>query len=768
MMRFPDPPAWGMFAGILGKGVVFAAIALFLASLLLSFARREKWAKVAFVGGVCCVVGTFATHVVLLMGRQYQFTYVWENTSNSMAEAYRFSAAWAAQEGSFLLWTLTSAVASALVLRKTGVYSRAFVIVCSLALMGMAAIIAYESPFQLIQLSGADRQLLAPGQEMIIPPDGRGLNPTLMNYWMIIHPWVIFIGFGSLLPLFAFAAAASSTRDHVTWLDAVRPLAVFSMIILGIGLTMGGLWAYETLGWGGFWAWDPVENVSLVPFLAAAVLVHGLLIQKNRNRWSRLNILLGLLPFLWFVYGTFLTRSGALTAVSVHSFAEMNEGAHGVLLGLVIAAAVAAAGLAIRAFKDRGVPMAEKADARGDRTLGMSVGAALLYGTAIMAAYGMSLPFFGALLQRPKEVVSEGDYNFVVAFPFVPTLLLMAVVPFLGWTRTAPERIKTFGNVFFTAVLLFGISTFVLVRSGLTLDGFERMPTTQLIIFYLLVFVCLLSIVANGYRTFERLRTKSGGIGAFVTHAGVALLLLGLIVSRAFEKTDFDGVTLTRPGRLALLPNKTYLASIEKIPTPEQLSNPDNRLEFLLRNAEGEGEYAFRPNFYYVTRGGEATPISRPDILRRPLYDLYFVMGAPETELESDITLNEGEEKAVGQFRIKYNERSREGEPGQTGTKFGARVTLTIAGQSYDAHPQMVITDAGPQSIPAPIEELEVRIELKRLMADSGQASLAIVSPELIFPVQLFFKPMTSLVWVGAGLMTLGGTLTLLQLKRRG
>ncbi|MDQ2986741.1 MAG: cytochrome c biogenesis protein CcsA, partial [Armatimonadota bacterium] len=669
MTRFPDPPAWGLFAGLVGKGFVFVAILFFLITAIFAIRKRADVSSKTFVVGVASVLGAFATHVLVLMTRQYEYSYVWENTSDAMAEVYRFSAAWAAQEGSFLLWTLTSAVFAAIVARKTGSYRATFTTICSIALIAMVGILAYESPFQLIQLSPEDRQLLAPGQAMIMPPDGRGLNPTLMNYWMVIHPWVIFIGFGSLLSLFAFAASASLTKDHTSWIDKVRPFTIFSMIVLGVGLTMGGLWAYETLGWGGFWAWDPVENVSLVPFIATAVMVHGLFVQKNRKRWHRLNILLGLMPFVWFVYGTYLTRSGALTAVSVHSFAEMNAGAHGVLLGLVIATVLATIYFVVRAFRQRDDVGEPKIS--GHRTLGMSIGLSLLYGIGVMAAYGMSLPFFGAMLGRQKEVVAEGDYNFVVAFPFVPVLLLMAFVPFLGWTRTAPERIKTIGNVFFAAVLVFGIATLVLVKSGLTLDGFERMPSKQLIVFYALVFVCLFAIIANAFRTIERMRTRSSGIGAFVTHMGVSLLLLGLIVSRAFEKTDFDGVTLTQPGRLALLPDRTYLASIESLPAPEQLSDPNNRLEFLVRNIATSSEITFRPNFYYEMQGGKPMPISRPDIVRTPLYDLYFVVGAPETELESGITLNEGEEKTVGQFKIRYLERTRVGEAGQVGTRFG-------------------------------------------------------------------------------------------------
>jgi len=765
MMRFPDPPSWGLWAGLVGKGLVFAAIAFFAITALTVFRNNEKLPLRTFLSGVACVALAFGVHVLLLITRQYEYSYVWENTRNNMPGIYRFSAAWAAQEGSFMLWTLTSAMFAAVVVRKTGQYKRAFLGVCAVALIGMAAILAYESPFQLLQLSAADQQLLAPGQTMIIPPDGRGLNPTLMNYWMVIHPWVIFIGFGSLLSLFALAASASISKNHIDWVRITRPFAIFSMILLGVGLTMGGLWAYETLGWGGFWAWDPVENVSLVPFIATAVLVHGLFIQRNRQRWDRLNILLALLPFVWFVYGTYLTRSGALTKVSVHSFAEMNAGAHGLLLGLVLASVAALVALTVFAFRtgEKVVPKVS-----GHRNLGMSVGLALLYGIGLMAAYGMSLPFLGSLFGRPKQVVAEGDYNIVVAYPFVPLLLLMAFVPFLGWTKTAAERTKTIGNVFFGGVLVFGLSVLALVKSGLTLEGFERMPSKQLIIFYVLIFVCLFSIVANGYRTLERMRSKSGGVGAFLTHAGVALLVLGLIVSRAFEKTAIDGVTLTQPARLALLPNKTYLATIAGLPSPEQMSDPNNRLEFLVKNSTGSGETVFRPNFYYEIQDGKATPISRPAIQRHALYDMYFVVGSPETEIESDITLREGSEKTVGPFRIKYLKRTRTGQAGQKGTRFGARLIVNIADKDYEVHPEMEIGDSGPVMHAAELKEIGVKVELKRLMADSGEATISIVSPELIFPVQLFFKPMTILVWIGAGLMTIGGVASIISLRHRG
>jgi cytochrome c-type biogenesis protein CcmF len=760
----PSPPALGIAVGLLGKALVFFAIAAFICSAAAWVAKRNRIGAAMFAVGAVAVVTTFGTHVALLLSRQYEYEYVFHNSQNEMPGIYRLSAAWAAQEGSFLLWVVTSSVIAALVARKTREDRRWFSIVASLAIIGMLAIIAYESPFKLISLTGQDAALLAPGQTHVLPPDGRGLNPTLMNYWMAIHPWVIFFGFGSLLSLFSWAAAAAIRRSG-EWVSYVRPLAITSATILGVGLTMGGLWAYETLGWGGFWAWDPVENVSLVPFLATTVLVHGLYVQANRGRWTALNIVLGMLPFLWFAYGTYLTRSGALVQVSVHSFAEMNAGAHGWLLGLVVTSAIVFVCLSIRAFWRSPIANARPV---GQRQIGMSLGMFFLYAIALMAAYGMSMPFFGALLGRAKEVVGESDYNRVVAWPFIPALLAMACVPFIGWTKTAPERWNRLANAFFVSVLLFGITTFILVKTGLTLDNFQRMPAGPLSIFFALTFVCLFGIVANGLRLFERVRARTGKTGAFVTHTGVCLLLLGLIVSRAFEKTNVSGVTLTQPARIELSPGQSYIAMLEKLPTEKELLEPDNRLSFSLVNDSTGAKTLVAPNYYYSTREGDAALISRPDIVRRPLYDLYFVAGSPETTIESNLKIKKGEVIDYKGLKIRYIDRFRVGEPGIAGTRFGVRLEITYQGKTYKAAPELKLgAKGGPQRQTAEVKELGIGIELESLQATDGSAALSIVTPELVIPVQLFFKPLTSFVWLGLGMMTVGGMLAVLSLSRR-
>ena len=763
-----------MAVGWMGAAAVFLAIASYGISAVAWIAQpRSRVAgrigAVAFWLGAAFVAAAFICLVVLLLGKQYQFQYVWTQTENDMPFAYRFSAAWSSQEGSFLLWALTAAVIAAIAARATGAYRRWFTVVASLVLVAVVAILAYESPFSWTEIHEDLRVMLPAGQELVMPPDGLGMNPTLMNYWMVIHPWVIFIGFGSLLTLFSWSASAALSRDWKSWIPAIRPWAIFSMAVLGVGVTMGGLWAYETLGWGGFWAWDPVENVSLVPFLATVALTHGLYMGA-RGRWGALSLILGLLPFAWFVYGTYLTRSGALVNVSVHSFAEMNHGAHKVLLGLVIAVLLFLVGMSVLIFLRRSRVEGPPVKPAGHRGSGLGVGMAMIYGVAIMAAVGMSVPFFGgvynALFTEPGglffnadlaakevQVVEQSDYNRQVVWLFFPALLLMAAAPFLGWTKTAGARFGALVNAFFISVILFGAAVIGLVRGGLTMTTDGRMPTAQLVLFFGLVWVCMFSVSANGLRLWERLRARSGGLGPFLMHAGISLLMLGLITSAAFQKQDASSLTRLQPGLLQLMPGQSYIVTLEGLPeSEEQLLDRSNRLNFTLTSTESGRKVSLHPNFYFDE--GREMWVNRPAINRMPLYDLYLTVEGfeiPTTEL----SLKPGETQTEDGYTVKYVAQTQAGEPGQPGTRFGAQLVVTVNGEEFEANPEIEISSSGIIKHNAMIAG-DIVVELVRLDAADGTASLSLVS-DPVFRVQLFLTPLTMLVWLGAGMMACGG-----------
>ncbi len=155
-----------------------------------------------------------------------------------------------------------------------------------------------------------------------VPLDGHGLNPLLQNFWMIIHPPMLFLGFSSLAVPFVLAVAALGQRNYKNWMNSALPWVLFSALALGAGLMLGGYWAYGVLGWGGWWGWDPVENSSLVPWIVTIILVHTMLVQIVTGKLVRTNFVLAILAYLLVVYSTFLTRSGILANSSVHSFVD--------------------------------------------------------------------------------------------------------------------------------------------------------------------------------------------------------------------------------------------------------------------------------------------------------------------------------------------------------------------------------------------------------------------------------------------------------------
>jgi cytochrome c-type biogenesis protein CcmF len=774
---FQPAPAWGFTVGMVGRALVFTGIGLFLlaaaAALLGRHNRFERLSLWAVAIGALTVVLVMGCLIALLLGQQYQYLYVFNNTTRDMPAVYRFSAAWAAQEGSFLLWTMMSAVFTTLALRRVGALRRWYTVVGCLFLAAMLAIVAYESPFRI------PGELVDANGQIRMPPTGTGLNPVLQNYWMAIHPWVIFIGFGSLLALFSWAAAAAIAGDRKDWVLRVRPWAVFSMLFLGVGLTMGGLWAYETLGWGGFWAWDPVENVSLVPFLTSAAFVHVLYLCANRGVAPRWAVALGLIPFLTFVYGTYLTRSGALVNVSVHSFAKMTEGAHGVLAGIVIATILGTLALAALAFKKGEAPPGLPPGARG---WGMAAGVVLLYLIAVIAGAGMSRPFFSALGGGSAQVVAEADYNRFTAIPYLAAMLLLAVVPFLGWKRTRSERWGQIANVFLVAVLLFGVIALGLVFSGLTLDAptqQESLPLVQqlsrrpqLLLFFLLIFTTVFAITGNAWRMVERIRARSGGWAGFLTHIGVAVLLLGLIVSRAFEKSATAVITPSQPQQLVVGP-AGYLAMLSGLPGHEEVFTPECTVPIRMESLSDRfHSWTAQPVFFYEPMAallrGELRPVTRPYIKRTFLYDLYLAIGEPSSEFLGEFTMKPGEVKEFedGQIQVKYVAATREGEPGKPGTKFGAQLLVSYEGREFSVNPQLILTDSGMQREGAPVG-VDFLASLERLDAATQEATLRLDFQEPYVFTQLFFKPLTGLVWLGAGIMTLGGVLAIRQVGRR-
>ncbi len=753
-----SPPSWALQLGELGRILVLAAAALFaLSAISWLFSKRspalERAGKLSFGAACCSVLGAFVSLVILFANNRFEFEYVFGHADSHNALAYRIAGIWSGQEGSFLLWATCSAIFALFTVGNTGIYRRWYSITFAFFLGGIASILAFESPFKLNLFEGRP----------FVPEDGLGLAPSLQNYWVIIHPPTIFLGFGSLTALFALAFAALAVKDYEGWVPIVRPWAIVSASLVGLGLCMGGFWAYETLGWGGFWMWDPVENVSFVPWCFTIALIHGIIVQAARKKWQQTNLLLGALPFVVFIYGTFLTRSGLLSDASVHSFAEMDRSALKLLIVLMAGTTFGFAGLwGFRAFQGRKTaPVAETgAGLKREAFYIVGIGTMLLMGIA--TAIGMSVPLVQALKGEKPRVVEEALYHQVLPFVFIPLMLLMAVTPFVSWRGMTPKAFwsKVY-TVFCITVGLTGLVLFLAVITPIgktlnlssTVNMLGRFEVRGLPWLMFLVGICIFPFVGNVMRIAELFKGSKMGTMPFVTHIGVAMLMAGLIISRGFEQKAQSVVMKDRPGRLM-----NYEVRYAGMTSNENDRNNQLKLDIYNPHAKGAPLFTATPGLYKVKMAdGQESTMVWPHIERGWLMDTYVSLGQPQTDATQDVELKPGETTQFGGLGLTYVKMTRKGQFGQPGTRFGALVKISAKGQSTTINPEMEIVEGGETVFhPAKLGE-NMELAMAGMNAANKSVTLRVQFMTPIYPIEIYHKPMTILVWLGTGIMTLAG-----------
>jgi len=251
----------------------------------------------------------------LFFSHNFAFKYVFEYSDSRLPFIYILSGFWGGQEGTYLLWLFLNALFGFIIIRSGGQYRNYAMVIFSLVNFFLLLLLLTLSPFAPLDFYAED---------------GAGLNPLLQDPWMAVHPPVIFVGYAMAALPMILALAALITKDYSSWVKRSFPWAAMTAIMLGAGNIMGAYWSYKTLGWGGFWAWDPVENASLIPWFTSLALLHGLIIEKRTGALRKTNLLMSAFVFVLVVYGTFLTRSGVLADFSVHSFVDL--GANNILV----------------------------------------------------------------------------------------------------------------------------------------------------------------------------------------------------------------------------------------------------------------------------------------------------------------------------------------------------------------------------------------------------------------------------------------------------
>ncbi len=422
---------------------------------LLSAARQGAYGTVALIG-VAVLTLAYA-----FVSNDFRLSYVSRYSDRGMSTAYQIVALWGGQDGSWLWWLFLTALFAGICVKWLG---RRYIELQPYVLATLSAVIAFDAILMIFAVSPFATNIGG------APADGQGLNYQLRNFYMIIHPPSLYIGFVSCLIPFAFCVSALITgRLDAEWINATRKWMLFSWLWLSIGNILGMMWAYEELGWGGDWAWDPVENAACLPWWTASAYVHSTMIQERRGMLRVWNVFLICATFILTFFGTFLTRSGLIA--SVHSFAQSGIGAYFIwYIGFLIAFSVGLIVWRLPLLRSEG-----QLETVMSREAAFLANNWALLGCCAFIACATTWPMISQAFLNYESAVGPTFYNFWLPIPLVLIFALMCVAPLLGWRKTSPEL---FRKSFFwptVALCVAAIAHFALANK-LRMPPYVKMP----------------------------------------------------------------------------------------------------------------------------------------------------------------------------------------------------------------------------------------------------------------------------------------------------
>ncbi len=525
---------------------ILATIAFFKSYKASSELEKKSWlnfARTIFFIEFASLLAVFAFIYFICSNHLYEYLYAYKHSSKELEPKYLLACIWEGQEGSFLLWSMWHCVLGTIViltekkrqaLVMTAVNAaQVFLILMLLGIYVFDAKIG-SSPFSLTrnELNGP---IFNQANYLTFIQDGVGLNVLLRNYWMVIHPPVLFLGFASTIIPAGYAFSSLVSKDWGGWIKPVIPWALFSGLALGTGIMMGGKWAYESLSFGGFWAWDPVENSSLVPWLIMIAAMHCMVIYKSTGRALRASYLFTLLAYFFVLYSTFLTRTGILGDTSVHSFTEAGITMN-VLIGLyMFGLTVPLFFLFLKNYKY--IPAIQKEENLASREFWMFIGSLLLFLSAVFIISITSLPVYNRILHTNLADPPDREfvYNKVLVLVIILIGLMTGFAQFLRYRDTTKKYFNQ--KMMWPAIGAVAVSVLLAIVYPITYDS--KGPGF-LIAIYLALFACIFSVIANATYVFKVLHGKMKTAGSAIAHFGFALMIGGMLITSSNKLTISD------------------------------------------------------------------------------------------------------------------------------------------------------------------------------------------------------------------------------------
>ena len=757
-------------------------------------ARQWKnLARIFFITEAISVFCIFGIIFYIVSNHLFEYKYAWQHSSKALEPKYLLAAIWEGQEGSFLLWSIWHCVLGLIIIRREKEWEAPVMTVVSFAQFFLATMVAGitifglkigSNPFVLLR-NEVPGEIFSRPDYLSLVVDGNDLNPLLQNYWMVIHPPVLFLGFASTLIPFAFAISGLWTKHFGDWSKSALPWALFSGGVLSLGVMMGAAWAYESLTFGGYWAWDPVENASLVPWMVLVSGIHCLLIYRHTGHSLRTTYFFLILSFLLVLYSTYLTRSGDLQDTSVHAFTgEGITRRH--LQAFVLAFVLPSLFLFFRNYKK--IPHIVREEETSSREFWMFIGSLVLFLSAASIIIMTSIPVFNKLAalftgkDKLIKALAMGEesafaYNRIQVFVATVIGLLTAVAMYLKYKNTAREFIKRLIGPSIAAII---IAALILAFGGI---DYREHGMGYLVAIWMALTAAVYAVIANASYIWLGVKGNIQRAGGSIAHVGFGLLLAGILISSSKKEilsynTSGIPIFFGSDSKENMGENLTLVKGLRTdmgkywVTYKSDSAHPKKPLwfyhvEFEAKN--GKEKFTLTPNAFVNYKGNEGL-MANPDSRHYWDHDVFtYITSLPDPEKNKDTSTFRTETVSLGDtlfyskgFAVLEQLTSRDHipQPGFEPTDSASVASLKVhakTGSEYTIETLLVNKGGNILVSPDTVTAENLIVQLQRVSGNT--AELGIKESDTIMQyltLKAYKFPFINLVWLGTLIMVTG------------
>ena len=781
-----------------------ATIAFFKANQSNIIGEKQSWLRIArfsFLLETISILSIFIVLYYIISNHLFEYKYAWQHSDRSLQIEYLLSCFWEGQEGSFMLWSFWHCVIGWVLIKTSKDWEAGVMTVVSFAQFCLATMIigmyffgakVGSNPFVLLR-NEMDAPIFSRPEYLSLIKDGNGLNTLLQNYWMVIHPPILFLGFASTVVPFAFAFAGLTNNKH-EWIKYSLPWASFSAAILGVGIMMGAMWAYESLSFGGYWAWDPVENASLVPWLTLVAGLHCNLIYKNTGYSLRATYFFYIISFVLILYSTFLTRSGVLGDTSVHAFTDL--GMNWQLLIFILVFLIPALFMYFKRYKS--IPTIVKEEQTFSREFWMFIGALILFLSGFVIIFITSLPVFNKIVThfdflksifknsfaQPED--AEFTHNQIQVFVAVILGFITAFTQYLKYKDTPKEYLRK--KIMIPVIITIVISLLIIFFGGIRYD---KKGIGFLIAIHLAIVAAVYTIVANTSYIWLVLKGKIKVAGASVAHIGFGLILLGILISSgkktvlSWNKTGINVLEKTKqedPAENTTLFKriKTDMGQYMVTYTKDSLNERDRKRYFEIDFQPKDGSKGFKvyPDVIKNNKGAEGFA-ANPDAKHFLFKDIFVYITSFKEDNKKDTThfrnevLKAGDTVYYGNGFMIFNkillnptEQKQKFADDETAMFLDIQV-ISKEGSRYAVRPGIAIKNQTLRIIPDTVVAQNLIVQFNKVVDQKlGKLEIGVKESKsltTLLTLKVLEFPMIKLLWLGVVVMFIGFIMSVRQ-----